>query len=91
MQLAVPVHEFILREAGRQDERLLSDVNSVEAGDEMTIRGRVWRVVATESSEDSEIRERKLLMPKQTPPETQAPMLASATHLLTPTRPNSRR
>jgi hypothetical protein len=91
MQLAVPVYEFILREPGRQDERLLSDVNSVEAGDEMTLRGRVWRVVATEPSEDSEIRERKLLIPKQTPPGPQTPMLASVTHLLTPTRPKGRR
>lgn len=87
----MPVYEFILREPGRQDERLLSDVNGVDTGDEMTIRGRVWRVVATESAEDSEIRERKFLTPKQTPAGRQPPMLASATHLLTPNRRASRR
>ena len=88
--LSVPVYAFILREPGREDERLLSDVNGVDTGDKMTIRGRVWRVVATESSEDSEIRERKVLMPKQTQVGTQEPRLESATHLLIP-RKTSRR
>ena len=87
----MPVYEFILREPGREDERLLSDVNGVATGDEMTIRGRVWRVIATQPSDVAEIRERKLLMPKQTPAGAPPPILASATHLLTPTRSASRR
>jgi hypothetical protein len=59
----MPMYEYVLRQAGRAEETLISDVDSVGEGDQVTIRGRTWIVVDVEPTDDPQVTERKILEP----------------------------
>jgi len=59
----MPKYEYVLRVAGRPDEHLISDLDSVREGDTIEIRNRRWHVVRVEPSDDPSVAERKLLEP----------------------------
>jgi hypothetical protein len=59
------MYEYVLRQPGRADEHLITDVDSVEVGGEIEIRNRRWIVVAVEPAQDTRFAERKILEPTQ--------------------------
>jgi len=59
----MPLYEYVLRQPGRTDEHLITEVDSHRVGDTVEIRNRRWVVVAVEQSSDPNVAERKLLEP----------------------------
>jgi hypothetical protein len=60
----MPLYEFVLREAGRPDEHLISDRDGLQVGDEVTIRNRIWIVVAVTGPQSPKAAKQNVLMPK---------------------------
>jgi hypothetical protein len=60
----MPLYEFVLREAGRPDEHLISDRDGVDTGDEITIRNRVWVVAEVTDGGAPNAAKRNVLVPK---------------------------
>jgi hypothetical protein len=60
----MPLYEFVLREAGRPDEHLISDRDGLVVGDEITIRNRLWIVVEVTDPSNPKAAKQNVLVPK---------------------------